>query len=204
MSTFDSIMPWFDRFPKEAAIIGRILAGYGELEFGLCECLGAALGDKTVAFQAIFRMSGGGELRVETAHLLMKDKYENAGLKDGYAHMIGAMRWCRKARNLYAHCHWAGSSGQGLFYIDMDRVARMSEPRLTYNHVGESLLTDQEKCFCYVLQWQSFLQHQYRVAIGKLKSHAFQAPVVMQLPKLHSSASPDSPQWPDTDHAPPQ
>jgi hypothetical protein len=38
-----TILPAFVQFPKEAAIIGRLLAGYGELEFDLCNCLRAAV-----------------------------------------------------------------------------------------------------------------------------------------------------------------
>lgn len=44
------ILPAFDRYPAEAAIIGRMLAGYGELEFGVCVCMKEALVVSTGAF----------------------------------------------------------------------------------------------------------------------------------------------------------
>jgi len=53
-----SIMPAFVRYPEEAAIIGRLLAGYGELEFDLCLCVGHARGDMDMAFKAMFRPRG--------------------------------------------------------------------------------------------------------------------------------------------------
>jgi hypothetical protein len=34
-----TIMPCFDRFPKEGDLIGRLLAGYGELELEMCACV---------------------------------------------------------------------------------------------------------------------------------------------------------------------
>jgi hypothetical protein len=33
------VMPAFQRFPNEAAIIGRLLAGYAELEIDLLNCV---------------------------------------------------------------------------------------------------------------------------------------------------------------------
>jgi hypothetical protein len=36
-------MPAFGRFPEEAGIIGRLFAGYGEIEWGLHLCSGEAL-----------------------------------------------------------------------------------------------------------------------------------------------------------------
>src|SRR5215207_937717 len=38
------LLPLFDQFPEEAAIIGRLIAGYGEIEFGLALCAGAVIG----------------------------------------------------------------------------------------------------------------------------------------------------------------
>lgn len=39
------IMPVFSQFPVEGAIIGRLLAGYGDLDFDLCSCIGSATDD---------------------------------------------------------------------------------------------------------------------------------------------------------------
>jgi hypothetical protein len=38
-------MPVFNTFPVEGAIIGRLLVGYGDLEFDLCNCIGMAIDD---------------------------------------------------------------------------------------------------------------------------------------------------------------
>jgi hypothetical protein len=39
----DILLHDFERFPEEAAIIGRIIAGYGELEYWWAKCLGRTL-----------------------------------------------------------------------------------------------------------------------------------------------------------------
>jgi hypothetical protein len=38
----ETIMPCFDRFPREGNLIGRLLAGYGELELELCSASGSS------------------------------------------------------------------------------------------------------------------------------------------------------------------
>ncbi len=40
-----TIMPAFDTFLQEGAIVGRLLVGYGELELELCNCVAAARAD---------------------------------------------------------------------------------------------------------------------------------------------------------------
>ena len=94
-------MPAFIRFPQEAAIIGRLLAGYGELEFELSRCLGAALGDDNTAARALFRVRGEKQ-RILTADALMRHKYHAADLETRYSETIACMHWCRTARNQYA------------------------------------------------------------------------------------------------------
>ena len=53
-----TIMPCFGRFPEEGSIIGRLLAGYGELEFELCRCVAAINDNMDAAIKAMFRVRG--------------------------------------------------------------------------------------------------------------------------------------------------
>ena len=62
----ETIMPGFDRFPAEASIIGRLLAGYGELEFELCRCVAAVTIDLDAAIRAMFKDRGEYK-RIQTA-----------------------------------------------------------------------------------------------------------------------------------------
>ena len=54
----ETIMPCFDRFPEEGNMIGRLLAGYGELELELCRCVAVINGDLDAAIRAILRERG--------------------------------------------------------------------------------------------------------------------------------------------------
>ena len=53
-----TIMPGFDRFPKEGDLIGRLLAGYGELELEMCACLAATTDDLGGAIKKLFGVRG--------------------------------------------------------------------------------------------------------------------------------------------------
>ena len=50
-----TVMPAFIKFHNEAAIIGRIVTGYGELEFSLCHCVAMARDDLDAVFKSLFR-----------------------------------------------------------------------------------------------------------------------------------------------------
>jgi hypothetical protein len=53
-----TLMPAFHRHAQEAAIIGRLLMGYGELEFMLSGCLGRVLEDMERAQRTLFVIRG--------------------------------------------------------------------------------------------------------------------------------------------------
>ena len=119
-------MPAFHRCPREAAIIGRLTAGYGELEYTMAECLGATLGDKESAFRTIFRLrteSG----RLEAVDALMRPVFAAAQLGSQYAQAIGAIRQCLKIRNELAHCHWADDPRNGLYALNLQTSADAAE-----------------------------------------------------------------------------
>ncbi|MCF8706763.1 hypothetical protein [Rhizorhapis sp. SPR117] len=96
-------------FPEETAILGRILSGYGELEFDIAFLLQFALGDdRDVAFKSLFGIRGE-TARIDIADNLMRRRYKEVGLGDDYGEAIGSMRHCLKIRNQYAHCHLSTS-----------------------------------------------------------------------------------------------
>jgi len=156
------IMPQFVRHPKEATIIGHILAEYGELEYELCQCLRAAFGksNQVGVTKAFFRLRTESQ-RIDMADALMRDAYVEAKLESQYAETIGAVRWCRKIRNQYAHCLWQDSSTDGLEFADLVEAAQSSSPMEPKFHViGLALLQAQEEFFCYTAQCLRFLAHE--------------------------------------------
>jgi hypothetical protein len=106
------LMPAFRRRRKDSAIVGRLTAGYGELEFLLAFCVGAALASRRkplpkhargrhriryehIAIKQIFRIRGESN-RIREAKRLMYKSFLKAGMKSEYIHTMGAMKDCLK------------------------------------------------------------------------------------------------------------
>jgi hypothetical protein len=141
----------FVNYPQEGAIIGAILAGYGELDYQCSHCLSSALQDREGAFRAFFRLRGE-EQRIEIADALMRAHYEQAELKDKYDTAINGLRWCKKIRNQYSHYHWAGfDKTAGLFFTNMEIPAKLQRGEIIFHmrHVDVGLLRKQEEYFDY-------------------------------------------------------
>ena len=180
------IMPSFGRFQEEAAIIGRLLAGYGEVEYWMMNCVGEAIEDDEAALRVIFRTRSEKQ-RLDIADALMRPKYEKANLGSQYADSLGAMRHCRKIRNQFAHAHWLDFQKAGLFFFDLQKAAEGIEaPMLTFRHVDVALLEQHEAYFCYAVDCFSFLQGELRKLRGQLKENHHPMPAKRRPPNLHN------------------
>ncbi len=181
-----TIMPAFERHPKEAEIIGRLLAGYGELEFDLALCAAATMDDKDSAVRVVFRVRGE-ETRILVTDALMRVKYEDAGLAEPYARAISGMHWCRKLRNQYAHCHWADDDKR-LRFTNIEKAARSNNRTVGLTIVGVDLdlLQSQEAFYKYVQDLFHYLYHEYLKLEGTLSSHVFSIPPNKEPPPRHS------------------
>jgi hypothetical protein len=161
------LMPAFHRRKKDAGAVGRLIAGYGELELGLSKCVGMALAFKrnppvdaqhryihriryeNFAIKLVFRMRRGEKKRIGDCGKIMRKPYAQEGLTKELDETLNAMRACLRFRNLFAHCTWAQSRKRGLFFINLEEVARM--PRKLdlnhFRHVSAKTLDDLESYF---------------------------------------------------------
>jgi len=190
----DIIMPAFLDYQKEAAIIGRLLAGYGELEYDLSICLGATLEKAETAVRTLFRVRGEKQ-RIDTADALMRDVYISNELGNEYCEAIGNMHWCRTCRNQYAHCHWLGQEN-GLYFTNLETSAKKHGPIiLNLLNVDVPLLEEQEAYFKYTQRLLTYLYHEHEKKAGKFSNHPFPAPKKQPRPRLYN---------PQETHPPPQ
>lgn len=158
----DTILPAFRYFEKEGAIIGRLLAGYGELEFDLAHLLGLATGDVETAMKVGFRARGEKQ-RVDVIDALLRPHFPEDPLLTEYSECIGAIHHCRKIRNQYAHCHWIYFVQQGLYFTNMEDSVHNNGPLMhRFNHVDEPLLQSQETYFWYSARTLNYLQDIFR------------------------------------------
>lgn len=186
------IMPAFHRFPNEAAMIGRLLAGYGELEFDMCEVVGVVLRDPTLAFRAVFRMRQESQ-RIDLMDSFLHKAVEKYGLSGPYGHALGAIRYCRTIRNQFAHSHWIDFKTEGLFFTNLEDAARSNkggEPLAHFRHVDVQLLQSHEAYYSYAQDCLLFLQHTIRAkdaeAIGGSYHHPWTEPKAQAQPPLHN------------------
>lgn len=162
-----TLMPCFGALqaPAEGMLIGRILAGYGELELVMCQCVIAVEGQIHTPIKQIFGMTGAAQ-RIKVVKKEITNDYTNAGLQIEFAEALDDMEWCRKLRNQYAHCQWYWTSNEGLCFVNLEELAKNSDliTELTTNKhsINISLLQAQENYCNYVKECFSHLAGAYR------------------------------------------
>jgi hypothetical protein len=174
-------------YPNESAIIGRILAGYGELEYRWSHCLSAVLGSRGAAFRAFFRMRGE-QQRIEVVDAIIRDHFAKEGFSDEYAETLGALRWCRNIRNQYAHCHWQAKPELGMFFTNMEESAKKAtgDIMLPLYYVDENILKLQEEYCDYTLDWLFFIEKELRKKRGETPIHDWTRPKIISQPPLYN------------------
>jgi hypothetical protein len=177
-----------DEYPREAALVGRILAEYGEIEFELSQLVGKVLKDQHQGIRVIFR-SRGEETRINVADALLRPEFMRLGIKDAYEAMLGAIRHCKKIRNQYAHAHWTAGFGgpEGLSFADLEESveSKIGSTFVTTYPVDATLLEKQEKYLKYASHWLYHLMDRHDFLTGKSPGPGVEAPKMIEKPSLH-------------------
>jgi len=147
------ILPVFQQFPEEAALIGRMLEGYANLEIDLMHCASAVRADLDLALKTMFRGRGNAQ-RISVAQAIAREPYVQLGLEAELDAAIGAMRYCLKIRNLYAHCNWWDDHSGRMAFANLEELAQGNAvvadlTTLTVNHVTTQHLQMQLAYFDY-------------------------------------------------------
>jgi hypothetical protein len=157
----------FDDYPAEREAIGRMLIAYGEIEFGLLTCLGAAMGgDLDTAVRVLFRVRGEGA-RIEVADAIIRPAFTKVGLGGKWSNAYGAAKICKGIRNQYAHCHWI-KSGEVMTFFDLDQDSKLPEGtiQLTRKAINAVLVAEQQQYFEYCLHLLWFVEPEFRRLAG--------------------------------------
>jgi hypothetical protein len=184
------LLPFVTPFHQEAAIIGRLLAGYTTLEFGLMNCVQVVRGDFDAVLKAMFRPRSE-TARIDVADALGRHFYHDRGLGTEFEMAVGAIRYCLKIRNQYAHCVWYDDTSGTLAFANLEEIAetntRLKDPDslLTVLHVNVALLNEQEQYFVYtdeILRWTNY---EGSFKAGKISSNPHPKPNSQKRPSLH-------------------
>lgn len=191
------LMPAFHRHPAEAAIIGRLLAGFGELEFIFAILLGHILRDRDKGLRAYFRqLTARG--RISMADALVYSALHEMKLGNEYGTAYGALLKCHGMRNRLAHSHWADwHDYPGLFFTNVEDAAKGHGPvDYPWLHMDEPLLKQWEDYFFYTQQCLTFLQERARYRQEKLRSRPpYDWPGSSVAPPEHNPPEEHSPPW---------
>jgi hypothetical protein len=174
--------------PEVATSIGRILAGYPEIEYSMVECLDAVLDDYSAVFKRLFSIRGETR-RVETAEALGRPLYQEINLGREFAMTFGAIRHLLRIRNQYAHAHWLANE-TGMSMADMEELAQSrlyvgGESKVSLQRVTPEIVQRQEQYGDYVNSLIAWLTDEANIKRGKAKANRFPKPKQVAQPPLH-------------------
>jgi len=189
--------PSLDRRSDEAAIAGRMVVGFGELEFLVVNLAAIALkghSDGNI-FKALYQLRAT-KPRMDVAFTLMEPFCAEHGLVDTLSVTRNAIGYCTQVRNQYAHCNWADDANGGLFFTDTEDSARRSDFSHDWKHVDIGILSAQEIFFGYARHWLMHLENKIKIISGDRSAvPVFPAPPIQPQPTRHNLASQRIPLW---------
>jgi hypothetical protein len=180
------LMPAFHRRKQNAASVGRLVTGYGELEFLLAWCAGTALAceipinhGKTAAqhriagehegVRRIFSIRGETN-RIDAAKRLIRPAALKAGMQNDYIELMASFKSCLRIRNSFAHCNWHLSKKRGLFFVDLEEAAKSGSVfPLKQRHADTKTLEMIEQYFVYVFHCLHYLSATLAIKNGLLR-----------------------------------
>jgi len=184
-----TLLPFFT-FKAEAAIIGRLLAGYTNLEIDLFHCVQIASGDFDTALKTMFKIRGETN-RILQAAKLGEPLYKSLKLDSNFRSAINVMRWCLKIRNQYTHSVWWNDLSGHLAFANIEEIARLPDiqtdlKHLPVSHICEHILKLQEDYFAYCDRCFIWVNFEGRYRAQKLSTRIYPKPRQMKRPPLRS------------------
>lgn len=185
-----TIMPAFDKFSKEGGIIGRLLAGYGELELGLCFCVAVARNDFDMVFKAMFRPRGA-QQRIDIADAIGRKPFQKLNLETHFSDSVSSVRYCLKIRNQFAHCFWTDDFGRQLGFVQLEDTAKSNKSVDNVYHIkardiDHVLLQQHEAYFVYTRRWLTALEYHAKDLAAKGPKSPLEFPKKVRPPILCS------------------
>jgi hypothetical protein len=183
--------PALEHFPNEAAIIGRMVVGFGELEYMACSLAAKCMPEYEATLRVFYSLRAT-SARIDSADMLMRAKYAAKGFQAQQETALKAVSLCLRIRNQYAHCMWGDHHEGGLFFADLQDSAKRMSWHPDWKHVGVPLLEKQEKFFGYTRLWLFYLE---QVIPEVSQYQPFPEPPAQSPPPLHNPEGTHIPPW---------
>jgi hypothetical protein len=183
-----SFLPAFQKYHNEAAIIGRLLAGYTTLEISLLNCTHVIRDDFDTVLKTMFRVRGETQ-RINIADAFGRHHYHKHKLATQFERAISSMRYCLRIRNQYAHCVWYDDLSGRLSLTNLEDTAKKHKylsdfGSLPVFYVDIPLLQKQEEFFFYTNGLLCWVNYEGRTRAGKLSIPPRPELAQMALPPL--------------------
>lgn len=178
----------FIAFPQEAQLIGRLVAGYTEIELDLMHCVRAVRDDLDTVLKALYRSRGEGP-RIDVADALGRHAYHALNLGTQFEMGIGSVRHCMKIRNQHAHSmFWDDRSGE-LAFANIEELARVHNvvtdlKGLNTRHLDVALLGEQLAYFEYTSSWLAWVLNEGNRTAGRIHHPGVARPAALPEPRL--------------------
>lgn len=179
----------FLKFKDEAVIIGRLLAGYSDIEIALLHCVQWARDDLDTVLKAMYRTRGETQ-RIDVADAFGRQYYRALKLGTDFEMAIGAARFCLKIRNQYSHCLWYDDLSGNLTFTNFEELAKQHDlvsdfSKLTRCYVNVPLLQSQEDYFSHTENLLRYVNSEGRFLEGKLPNRIRLKPAQLAQPDLY-------------------
>jgi hypothetical protein len=186
-----SIMAPFSKFSKEGDTIGRLLAGYSNIEVSLFHAVHVATGDFDAALKKMFGIRSESK-RIKAAEKLGLPEYQRLKLATDFEKALRVMRYCLKIRNQYAHWVWWDDNTGKLAFANVEDLTKYKRKvkdfgKLKARHVDAALLKAQEAYFVYadeLLLWVNYEGRFIEAKLGNAKQNPLNKPKGVKRPKL--------------------
>lgn len=180
----------FEEHPAEAHLISIMLAGYGELEFELSSLVTAALGGDPTAdprgIMILYRLRSEAQ-RLDVADAIIRPTCQKYDLMNQYTTAYQGMKWCKNARNQFAHSHYFHQNDVLYFFNLEESAKKLDGPSdIKMRPIGVPLLKQQVEYFHGTTRWLNFLTAELRLRAGAIPSHDLTEPKRSQPPPLHN------------------
>jgi len=177
------INPAFMHRQEEAALLGAMVIGYGELDVSFSHIAGLAINHKYAVLEACHSVRSE-EGRLKIAKALAADAFNERGLRREYAITERGMRFCLKIRNQFAHAQW-GDFPDGLKFTNPESAFSRPLKPIEWKLITLDLLRAQEAFFENTRMWLIYLE---MVVASRVKNQIpyLNKPPEMNLPNPHN------------------
>jgi hypothetical protein len=191
-----SIMTPFSKFSKEADTIGRLLAGYSNIEMSLFHAVYVATGDFDTALKKIFGIRNGTR-RIKIGEQLGLGEYRRLNLASDFGKALRIMRYCLKIRNQYAHWVWWDDYTGKLAFTNVEDLTKYKRKvndlqKLKAHHVDDALLKAQEAYFVYADELLLWVNYEGRFKRGEVKQNPLNKPKGVKRPNCACRTATDA------------